>query len=231
MDDLLREPVEFPVPGAVTPPRPRPRGRIHSRKRIYIVIAVIMIILFAGMVYWHHLSTHRLMPMKRAIQPEIPENVVFADENQLKNLTIEPVAALDFTVDREVTGKIGFNEDRLTPVFPAYPGRVVEALASKGQVVRKGEPLLVIESPDYIAAQNDLATARADVDRAVVNLKTAHVNAERSRKLFAEDAISKKDLQSSEAALALAHSELQRAMAALAVAQSRLVVFGKSPSD
>src|SRR5262249_46783413 len=77
----------------------------------------------------------------------------------------------------------------------------------------------------------DLTTARADVDKAGVYLKTAYVNAERSRKLFAEDAISKKDLQSSEAALALAQGELQRSMAALAVAQSRMVVFGKTPSD
>src|SRR5262249_3595096 len=164
-------------------------------------------------------------------EPDIPKDVVFADENQVKNLTIEPVTAREFTIDHEVTGKVGFNENRLTPVFPAYSGRVVEALATKGESVREGQPLLVVESPDYVAAQTDLATARGDVEKAAVNLRTAEVNAERSRRLFAQDALSKKDLQSGEAALALAQVELRRALAALAVAQSRLLVFGKTPGD
>ncbi len=166
-----------------------------------------------------------------AVQSTVPKDVVFADENQLKNLTIEPVAARDFTINREVTGRIGFNENRLTPVFAAYSGRVVEVLGAKGERVSKGQPLLIVESPDYVAAQTDLATARGDVEKAAVNLKTAEVNADRACRLFAQDAISKKDLQSSEAALALAQAELRRALAALAVAQSRLMVLGKTPGD
>jgi cobalt-zinc-cadmium efflux system membrane fusion protein len=53
----------------------------------------------------------------------------------------------------------------------------------------------------------------------------------RSRRLFAKEAISKKDLQSGEAELALAQAELRRALAALAVAQSKFLVFGKTPGD
>lgn len=226
MDDEPREPDEAPVPDD-TAPVTRPR----SRRRMYVVIAVIALALLAGLIYWRYRSTRQTPSPTSAAQSNIPKDVVFADENQLKNLTIEPVAARDFTIDREVTGKVGFNENRLTPVFPAYSGRVVESLVSKGQVVRKGQPLLVIESPDYVAAQTDLTTTRADVDKAAVNLKTAEVNAERSRRLFAKEAISKKDLQSSEAALALAQAELQRAQAGLTVAQSKLELFGKTAGD
>src|SRR5262249_39216757 len=57
------------------------------------------------------------------------------------------------------------------------------------------------------------------------------VNVERSRKLFAQDAISKKDWQNNESALALAQAELRRAMGAFAVAQSRMMIFGKTPAD
>lgn len=223
MDDPPREPVDPPVPDPVPPRR--------SRKRIYIAGAIILIVLLAGLIYWRYRSTHRMSPSKSAAESEVPPNVVFANEAQLKNLTIEPVTAHNFTVDREVTGRVGFNEDRLTPVFPAYSGRVVAVFATKGQFVRKGQPLLVIESPDYVEAQNNLVTARNDVDKATVNLKTAQINAERARKLFAYEAISKKDLQSSEAALALAESELQRSRGALNVAQARLELFGKTPAD
>ena len=220
MDDQPGEPVDPPVPDSGPPRRPR------QRRRLLTAGAIILIALLGGLIYWRYRSTHEAPPVIGV--EEVPPNVVFANEDQLKNLTIEPVAARDFTVDREVTGRVGFNEDRLTPVFTAYSGRVVEALATKGQFVRMGQPLLVIESPDYIEAQNNLAVARGDLDRATVNLKTAQVSAERARRLFTYEAISKKDLQSSEAALALALSELQRSRGALRVAQARLELFGKT---
>jgi len=225
MDDQPGEPVDPPAPD------PGPPGRPRRRRRLPVAGAIVLIALLGGLIYWRYRSTRQAPPPESAAQSKVPEDVVFADENQLKNLTIEPVAARDFTIDREVTGKVGFNENRLTPVFPAYSGRVVEALATKGEAVRKGQPLLVVESPDYVAAQTDLANARADADRAALNLSAAAVNVERSRRLFAQDAISKKDLQSNESAFALAQAELRRATAALAVAQSRLLIFGKTPGD
>src|SRR5215510_4596656 len=225
MDDQPGEPVDPPVSDSGPPRRPR------RRRRLFVAGAIILIALLGALIYWRYRSTRQAPPPEGAVQSKIPEDVVFADENQLKNLTIEPVAARDFTIDREVTGKVGFNENRLTPVFPAYSGRVVEALATKGEAVRKGQPLLVVESPDYVAAQTDLANSRADADRAAVNLSSAAVNVERARRLFPQDAISKKDLQSNESAFALAQAELRRATAALAVAQSRLLIFGKTPGD
>jgi membrane fusion protein, heavy metal efflux system len=220
LDDQPGEPVDPPVPDSGPPRRPR------RRRRLLVAGAIVLIALLCALIYWRYRSTHQAPPAIGV--EEVPPNVVFATEDQLKNLTIEPVAARDFTVDREVTGRVGFNEDRLTPVFPAYSGRVVEALATKGQFVRMGQPLLVIESPDYVEAQNNLAVARGDLNRATVNLKTAQVSAERARRLFTYEAISKKDLQSSEAALALALGELERSRGALRVAQARLELFGKT---
>src|SRR5262245_1672439 len=226
MDDQPREPVEAPVPDPVPDSRPR------SRRRMYVYIAFLAVALLAGLIYYRrYRSTRQITSPTSAVQSNIPKDVVFADESQLKNLTIEPVAARDFTIDREVTGKVGFNENRLTPVFPAYSGRVIEALATKGEKVSLGQPLLVVESPEYVAAQTDLATARGDVDKAAVIMKTAEVNADRARRLFAQDAVSKKDLQAGEAELALAQAEQRRALTALGVAQSRLLVFGKTLSD
>jgi membrane fusion protein, heavy metal efflux system len=220
MDDHPEEPFGPPVPDSGPPRRPR------RRRRLLVAGAIVLIALLGGFIYWRYLSTRQAPPAKGV--EEVPPNVVFANEDQLKNLTIEPVAARDFTVDRDVTGRVGFNEDRLTPVFPAYSGRVVEALATKGQFVNKGQPLLVIESPDYVEAQNNLAIARGDLDRAAVNLQTAQVSAERAQRLFTYEAISKKDLQVSEAALALALSEFHRSRGALRVAQARLELFGKT---
>src|SRR5262245_4170219 len=225
MDDQPGEPVDPPVSDSDPPRRPR------RRRRLFVAVAIVLVALLGALIYRRYRSTRQAPPPEGAVQSKIPEDVVFADENQLKNLTIEPVAARDFTIDREVTGKVGFNENRLTPVFPAYSGRVIEALATKGEKVSLGQPLLVVESPEYVAAQTDLATARGDVDKAAVIMKTAEVNADRARRLFAQDAVSKKDLQAGEAELALAQAEQRRALTALGVAQSRLLVFGKTLSD
>src|SRR5262245_40550746 len=203
IDDQPGEPVDPPVPGSGPPGRPR------RRRRLPVAGAIVLIALLGGLIYWRYRSTRQAPPPESAAQSKLPKDVVFADENQLKNLTIEPVAARDFTIDREVTGRVGFNENRLTPVFPAYSGRVIQALVTKGERVSKGQPLLVVESPDYVAAQTELATTQGDVDKAAVNLRTAEVNADRARRLFAKEAISKKDLQSGEAELALAQAELR----------------------
>jgi membrane fusion protein, heavy metal efflux system len=225
MDDQSRVSGDTTASEAVPPARPR------SNKRRNVAAVIIALAFLAGLINWRHSLTRQAVPTQSAVQPKPPEDVVFADENQLKNLTIEPVAAREITIDREVTGKIGFNENCLTPIFPAYSGRVIEALVAKGDTVNKDQPLLVVESPDYVAAQIDLTNARADVDKAAVNLSIAAVNLERSRKLFAKDAIAKKDLQGSESGYALAQAELRRAMGALAVAQSKLMIFGKTPAD
>jgi cobalt-zinc-cadmium efflux system membrane fusion protein len=201
-----------------------------SRRHVYVVIAVVMIAIFAGMVLWQH---YAVPPKEAAKGTEVPAatDVVQVDESQMKNLVVEPVTVREMNVNRVVTGKVGFNEDRLTPIYPGYTGRVVEVLANKGDVVSRGKPLLIVESPEFVAAQNDLAQARADVDKAAVNLKTAQASVERARNLFAQEAISKKDLQDAESGLVLAQGEQQRSQAELRVSEAKMGLFGKEPGE
>jgi cobalt-zinc-cadmium efflux system membrane fusion protein len=91
--------------------------------------------------------------------------------------------------------------------------------------------LVVLESPDYIAAQNDLASARSDVAKAKIGLDTAKVAVERARRLHDQEALATKDLQQAEADFARAQDEVRRADTALASVQNRLSLFGKGPED
>src|SRR5688572_21621636 len=150
MGDQPIEPVETSTPETV------PSRRPWSHKITQGVAAVFALAFLTGLIYWRH-SFKRQEPVpESAVQSTPPEDLIFADENQLQNLTIESVSARDFTIDREVAGKIELNENLLTPVFPAYSGRVIEVFAAKGEAVRTGQKLLVVESPDYVAAQIDL---------------------------------------------------------------------------
>src|SRR5262249_31599279 len=127
--------------------------------------------------------------------------------------------------------KVGFNEDRLTPVFTPYAGRILELLANKGDSVGKNQPLVVVESPDLVAAQNDLASARSDLAKAKIGLDTAETVAERARRLHEQEAIATKDLQQAEADLTRAQDEVRRAQVSLAAVENRLSLFGKDPKE
>ena len=71
------------------------------------------------------------------------------------SLTIQPVTERGFRAENVTEGKIAIDEDRSTPVFSPYAGRVTKLLAKPGDSVVKGQPLFVIEAADNVQAQND----------------------------------------------------------------------------
>src|SRR5262244_1724353 len=172
------------------------------RLRISIIILIVGIIL--GPIGWRQLITRieKADPVNEKV--DSPPEAVSVDEQQLKQISTDLVKEDYVTVDRKATGKVGFNEDRLTPVFTPYSGRVSELLANKGDAVKAGQPLVVLESPDFVAAQNDLATAQSDVAKSRIGLKSAEIATERARTLHNQEAIATKELQQTEADLARA---------------------------
>jgi cobalt-zinc-cadmium efflux system membrane fusion protein len=110
------------------------------------------------------------------------------------------------------TGKVGFDEERVSRISSPVSGRVVELLAHPGDRVKRGQGLLVIASPDAQAAMADQVAAQSDLAVATRNL-------ERVKRLYAEQAVPGKDVQQAEA-------DATKAAAALARAASRLEVLG-----
>src|SRR6187549_265247 len=70
------------------------------------------------------------------------------------SLTIQPVTERAFREEHVTEGKIAVDEDRSTPVFSPYAGRVTKLLARPGDSVTQGQPLFVIEAADNVQAQN-----------------------------------------------------------------------------
>jgi cobalt-zinc-cadmium efflux system membrane fusion protein len=114
------------------------------------------------------------------------------------------------------TGKVGFDEERVSRISSPVSGRVVELLAHPGDRVRRGQGLLVIASPDAQAAVADQVAAQSD-------LAVARRNLERVKRLFAEQAVPGKDVQQAE-------GDATKAAAALARAASRMEVLGIDPA-
>src|SRR5262249_24852330 len=114
-------------------------GPTGGRHRL-LVILVIAVAIVAGVVTWQRWGSRTKVASHVPPASKTTTDVVVLDESQLRQVSIEAVGTRTITVDRNTTGKVGFNEDRLTPVFTPYAGRIVELLANKGESVGKNQP-------------------------------------------------------------------------------------------
>jgi cobalt-zinc-cadmium efflux system membrane fusion protein len=130
------------------------------------------------------------------------------------------VAAVELSSEgtpTDATAKVTFDEGRVSRVSTPVSGRVVELKVQPGDRVRRGQPLLVIASPDAESAFADWIAARADAALAERNL-------ERQRRLLADQAVSQKEVLQAE-------GDATKARAGRARALARLEVLGISPDD
>jgi len=142
------------------------------------------------------------------------------------SLTIEPVSALEFRAEHVTEGKIAVNEDRSTPVFSPYAGRVTKLLARPGDSVTQGQPLFVVEAADTVAAQNDFVTAATALNKAKSQLDLAQLQEKRARDLLEGKAVPLKDYQQAQATLTSAENDLRSSTTALEAASNRLRILG-----
>jgi cobalt-zinc-cadmium efflux system membrane fusion protein len=149
--------------------------------------------------------------------PESPPGTFKPTAQQLKTLTIEPVAMRRFVSEERTEGKIAVNGDRETPVYSPYSGRVIKVIANLGDLVAAGQPLATIEATEFSQAQNDLRTALAQV-------KLARTSETRKHALFDIKGGSLADWQQAQADLAAAETNFSSV-------RSRLEILGYSSSQ
>src|SRR4051812_35342735 len=141
-------------------------------------------------------------------------------------LTIEPATERTFRAEHITEGKIAIDEDRSTPVFSPYAGRVTKLLVRPGDTVVKGQPLFVIEAADNVQAQNDFIAAMTGLNKAKSALDLAQLQDKRARDLFEGKAVPLKDYQQSQATLIQAQNDLRSAQTALEAARNKLRILG-----
>ena len=88
--------------------------------------------------------------------------------HQLEIVTVKPFA---FRVQRSAIGHIAFNEDATTNVLTPFSGRVIRLIASLGSQVKRGDPLLEIDSLEQVAPQNEFIAAQAARNKATDNVE------------------------------------------------------------
>jgi len=142
------------------------------------------------------------------------------------SLTVEPVTVKSFQSESVTEGKIAVDEDRSTPIFSPYAGRVTKLLAKPGDQVAKGQPLFVVEAADTVGAQNDFVAAVTSLNKAKSQLDLAQIQDNRAKDLFEGKAVPLKDYQQSQATLLQAQNDYRTADTALEAARNRLRILG-----
>src|SRR6202047_2549506 len=145
------------------------------------------------------------------------------------SLTIEPVTERSFRAETVTEGKVAVDEDRSTPVFSTYAGRVTKLVGRPGDSVTQGQPLFVIEAADTVQAQNDFITALTGVNKAKSALDLAQLQDTRAKDLFEGKAVPLKDYQQSQATLVQAQNDMRSSQTALEAARNKLAILGLSP--
>ena len=136
---------------------------------------------------------------------------------QRRSLGVERISSALFHSQVKTDGRIVFNGDQLTPVYPQYSGRVTRVIAPLGALLRAGQPLFVLEAAEYSQGQSDLLAAQAQLKLALANEQRRHAS-------YDVHGASLQDWQQ-------AQSDLAGAQAAAAAAHNRLRILGQSEAQ
>jgi cobalt-zinc-cadmium efflux system membrane fusion protein len=138
--------------------------------------------------------------------PAAAPNDVFLTAEQVKQMKIATSAVDLQDVDDTVlaSGKVAYDDQKVIHVFSPVTGKVVKVLGQLGNHVNKGDPLVIIESPDIALATSDVGKARAD-------LIAAEHDFQRMKDLLALHAASQKDFETAADNYRKAKAEMERA--------------------
>lgn len=138
-------------------------------------------------------------------------------QEQLAHLEIQPARMMPFEIELKATGTVDWDNDHTSQAITQVSGPITRILVDTGTVVKQGQPLLYVASPDvagafstYRKAQNRLGLAKSNLDR--------------SRDLLAHKAIAQRDFDQAQADYNDAQTDLETAGQALRI-------MGVSPAD
>ena len=116
-------------------------------------------------------------------------------------------------------------------VLTPFSGRVTRLIAKVGDQVKRGDPLLEIDSPEQVPPQNEFIAAQGARNKARSQLNLAQIVEKRARDLYEGKAAPFKDLQQAEAQLAAAESDMRSTETAFEAARIRLRILGHADAE
>lgn len=128
---------------------------------------------------------------------------------QLAEIRCDVAVAAPLPVSEPLNARLAYDENVTARISSPLAGRVESMPADIGDHVNRGQPLLVLDSPD-------LGSALSDAQKAAADLQHKERAVQRSKALYAGEVLARKDLEDAEADWQQARAESQRARLRLA---------------
>jgi len=141
-------------------------------------------------------------------QPAVAVSNVTLTAEQRRNIHLYTVVSAKFHKTVDANGIVDFDNDQATSVLAPISGPVSQMLASPGDQVRKGQPLAMVDSPDFAAA---IGAYR----KAVAAARSARRLADLDRDLLAHKGVAQREADQAESDAVGAESDRDAAQQAL----------------
>jgi cobalt-zinc-cadmium efflux system membrane fusion protein len=213
----------------------RPQLRVRALSLRLQALIVLALVVAGGAVAWalksHNNDKAADADTALSSQSKRPRGLFYPSSTQWATLTVEPVQQKVFRSEHVTEGKIAVDEDRSTPIFSPYAGRVTKLFVKPGDIVTVGQPLFTVEAADMVQAQNDFISAATALNKARSAFNLAQINDKRQRLLYEGKAVPLKEVQQAQGALDAAQNDVRSAEVALEASRNRLRILGKTDQE
>lgn len=167
------------------------------------------------------------MPAKREKKVASSDRVVLSAESaERAGLRTEEAALRVLTPSFRAPARVVYNEESTAHVGSPVAGRAIQIMAKVGDLAKKGDELLVVESRELGEAQSDFLQKRAVVAIARDAVEIPKTALERAQSLSGGGGVSLAEVQKRQAEYRAALANLQNAEVALTNANQKLRLLG-----
>ena len=172
--------------------------RFVPRRRAAFVLALSALLGVAG-------CSSKAEPPQAAA--DTPQNVTMtpAQRQHIHLLTLAPAS---FHRAIETTGVVDFDNDQATSVLAPFSGPVARLLVAPGDKVHQGQPLALVDSPDFSAA---ISAYR----KALISARNARRLADADKDLVQHEGVSRREAEQAQTDAASAEADRDAALQAL----------------
>lgn len=172
--------------------------RFVPRRRATFVLALSALLGVAG-------CSSKAEPQQAAA--DTPQNVTMtpAQRQHIHLLTLAPAS---FHRAIETTGVVDFDNDQATSVLAPFSGPVARLLVAPGDKVHQGQPLALVDSPDFSAA---ISAYR----KALISARNARRLADADKDLVQHEGVSRREAEQAQTDAASTEADRDAALQAL----------------
>ena len=172
--------------------------RLVPRRRAACVLALSALLGVAG-------CSSKAEPQQAAA--DTPQNVTMTPA-QRQHIHLLTLALASFHRAIETTGVVDFDNDQATSVLAPFSGPVARLLVAPGDKVHQGQPLALVDSPDFSAA---ISAYR----KALISAQNARRLADADKDLVQHEGVSRREAEQAQTDAASAEADRDAALQAL----------------